>query len=269
MHALVGRSGPHLTFTPEEEELGRAALRSLGLPDGAPLVCFHARDAAYLASAIPGNQWDYHNFRDASIQGYIPAAEELGRRGYFALRMGAVVKEQLNTTNPRIVDYATNHRSDFLDIFLCGKCEFFLGSHTGLYTVASMFRRPVALVNVVPIFEAPTWGPRDLFIPKKLWLRQERRFMTFREVFDSGVAEFQTTAQYQQLGIEVVENTAEEITALAVEMDERLKGAWQTTEEDEALQARFWALFKVKQWHGPVVSRIGAEFLRHNQALLV
>ena len=93
--------------------------------------------------------------------------------------------------------------------------------------------------------------------------------MTFREIFESGAAELQTAARYQQMGIEVVENTAEEITALAVEMDERLKGTWQATEEDEALQARFWALFKIKQWHGPVVSHIGAEFLRHNRALLV
>ena len=65
-----------------------------------------------------------------------------------------------------------------------------------------------------------------------------------------------------------MENTPEEITALAVEMDERLKGTWQTAEEDEELQRRFWALFKPGALQGAFLSRIGTEFLHQNRELL-
>ena len=77
-----------------------------------------------------------------------------------------------------------------------------------------------------------------------------------------------TSEKHEQLGVEVMENTAEEITALAVEMDERLKGTWQTTEEDEELQRRFWSLFKPSELNQVFLSRIGAEFLRQNRELL-
>jgi putative glycosyltransferase (TIGR04372 family) len=49
--------------------------------------------------------------------------------------------------------------------------------------------------------------------------------------------------------MELVENTSNEITALVVEMDERINGTWVATREDEELQARFWSLFRPGQLH--------------------
>ncbi len=36
---------PSLSFTPQEEILGQTLLRHLGIPEGRPFVCFHARDS--------------------------------------------------------------------------------------------------------------------------------------------------------------------------------------------------------------------------------
>ena len=268
IHGLLARMPVHLSFTPEEERLGHAALRELGISDGAPFVCFHARDSAYLDAVYLGKDLHYHDYRDSNIQNHIPAAEELVRRGYFAVRTGAIVAESLKTTNPMIIDYATEGRTEFLDIFLGAKCHFYVGDPCGFHAIPMIFRRPLVIVNLIPLEYALTWGSNYLFIPKKLWLREERRFLTFREILDSGIGRFLRSEQYEQLGIEVVENTPEEITALAVEMDERLKGTWQTTEEDEGLQRRFWSLFKPGELHGVFLSRIGAEFLRQNRELL-
>ena len=51
-------------------------------------------------------------------------------------------------------------------------------------------------------------------------------------------------------------------------MDDRLKGTWQTTEEDEDLQQRAWSFFPPNDLHRVIKTRIGAEFLRQNQYLL-
>ena len=56
--------------------------------------------------------------------------------------------------------------------------------------------------------------------------------------------------------------------AVAIEMDERLKGDCNTTGEDEEMQERFWSLFQDSKLHGTIVSRIGTEFLRQNNELL-
>jgi len=265
---LLARIPAHLSFTAEEEELGQAALRELGIPQGAPYICFLARDSAYLTLSFPGRTSEGHNYRDSCIHNHVPAAEELTRRGYFALRMGAIVKEALHTTNPMIVDYATKHRSDFLDIYLASKCRFFLGDPSGYICVPVLFRRPLATVNMIPLVQLHSWDPNYLSIPKKLWLRKEHCFMTFQEQLDLEPSPGLSSSQYEQLGIDVIENTPEEITALAVEMDERLNGTWQTTEEDEELQRRFWSLFESSELHGVLRSRIGTEFLRQNRELL-
>lgn len=270
IYGLLARTPVHISFTPKEERQGLAALQRMGIVDSAPFVCFLARDSAYLSAASPNKDWSYHDYRDSNIHNFILAVEELTRRGYFAIRMGSIVKEALNTVNPKIIDYATRYRTVFLDIFLGAKCHFYIGDSCGFWAIAMIFKRPGAIVNMIPFEWAPTWSSDCLIIPKKLWLRQERRFLTFREIFDSDIGGFCKSQQYEQFAIEVVQNTPEEIAALAVEMDERLKRTWHTTEEDEELQQRFWSLFKPSklQLHGTIVSRIGAEFLRQNKELL-
>ena len=273
VQALFSRTGVHLVLTRDEELRGRRALREMGIPDGTPYVCFVARDSAYLEATVPPPEgegsWRYHDYRDTDIRNYVPMAQALVRRGYFAIRMGAIVKEPLPASDPKIIDYATNgSRTDFLDIYLGASCHFFVSTGTGIDAIPMLHRIPVAYVNFGHLEFARSWNPKDLFIPKKLWLREEGRFMTFRETLESGAGRFVRSDQYQQLGIEPVENTPEEITALVVEMDERLKGAWQDTREDEEMQRHFWTLFKGSNLHGELVSRIGAQFLRENRELL-
>ena len=268
VHGLLAHSPAHLTFTQEEMRRGEAALRVLGIPERIPFVCFHARDSAYLQDTFPNRSWGYHDYRDSSIHDYVPAAEELVRRGYAAVRLGAVVKEPLAADHPRIIDYAWNGRSDFLDVFLGARCRFAICSATGVYAIPMAFRRPIAFVNYISLEHVPTWSAGDLCIPKRLWLRGERRFLTFREIFHRGIGRFLRSVEYERAGIEPVENTPEEITALAVEMDERLEGTWQPDQEDEELQQRFWALFPASETNQTFRLRIGAAFLRQHRRLL-
>jgi putative glycosyltransferase (TIGR04372 family) len=268
IHGLLARNPPHLSFTSREEHMGQDGLNMIGIPAGAPFVCLMARDSAYLDSLYPERDWSYHDHRDASIQNHIPSAEELTRRGYFVVRMGAAVKESLNTTNPMVIDYATNFRTDFLDMYLGSQCRFLLTTDCGYQNVAQVFRRPIAWTNYPYLEFVHTWLPNQLFIPKKLWHKAEQRFLTFPEILESRVGRIFGGSQFDQLGIELIENTPEDISAIALEMDDRLSGAWQSTEEDEDLQRRFWELFASSELHGRIVSRIGTEFLRQNRDLL-
>jgi len=198
------------------------------------------------------------------------AAEELTQRGYFVVRMGAVVNETVETTNPMIIDYATIARSDFMDIYLAAKCSFFLGCTAGLHLVPIIFRRPVIRTNFVPIHRDDLLADttQGLTIPKKLWLREERRFMTFREFLATFSDSFRGNEHFQNIGVDLIENTPEELLAVAVEMDERLKETWQITKEDKELQERFWSLFDLTDPNEDFRPRLGAEFLRHNPELL-
>tara|TARA_Y100000588_G_scaffold395323_2_gene523405 strand:- start:12262 stop:12870 length:609 start_codon:yes stop_codon:yes gene_type:complete len=199
------------------------------------------------------------------------AAEELVKRGYFVIRMGAAVSEALRTTNPMIIDYATKARSAFMDIYLCARCKFFLGDTAGLSVVPRLFRRPIAFHNYFALASRNVLAlhPGELLIPKKVRRIDEHRLMTFREFLETFPGDsLKYTSDLERAGVECIENTPEEILSLAIEMDERRNGTWQTTQEDEDLQRRFWSLLDIK---GPVeesLPRMGAEFLRQNQELL-
>ena len=98
-------------------------------------------------------------------------------------------------------------------------------------------------------------------------LKNQNRYMSFSETLDLEFGGKDTNDIFHQLGLELIENTPEEIHAVTVEMDERLNGTWQTTKEDEELQQRFWALFGPDKLKSPDL-RIGADFLRQYKELI-
>ena len=279
-YGLMSGSKAHVSFTEEEERRGQSGLRTLGIPEGAPYICFHSRDATYMATTFASSKADDSSYRNSNIQDYVPAVEALTRLGYYALRMGAVVEGPLETANPSIIDYASSGRTEFLDIYLLANCRFFLGGNAGVFVIAEWFRRPVIHANFVPIQLFFAANPYDLTILKKLWLRSESRYLTFREILGSNLANARSNSAYEESGIDVVNSTPEEITAVALEMEERIKGTWAPAKEDEELQKQFWSLWKPDQgpyrkgpgldsWaKGAYRARVGAEFLRQNQPLL-
>ena len=92
--------------------------------------------------------------------------------------------------------------------------------------------------------------------------------MMVKEILESGAGGFLHAEKYADMGIELIENTPEEIFDVSMEMDQRLNGTWETSEEDEVLQKRFWGMFPKSELHGEFRARIGAEFLRQNSVLL-
>ncbi len=261
---------PQLTFTEDECREGEIILRTLGIPLGVPYVCFSARDRAYLDKVHnyrPRDEWSYHDYRDCDINNYLPAAEWLARQGLWALRMGAVVEQPINSSHPRVIDYATKFRSDFADVYLMAHCKFFLGCTGGVFILASAFGVPSALANMTP-FSYAARSPHDLFIPKKYWHVGSKRFLTFREVLGLGADRWLRTQQFKAADIKVVENTSDEILILAMEMSSRLEGEWVSQDEDDELQERFRALFSPDHPIAGYPSRVGAEFLRQNRRLL-
>jgi len=266
---LMEKTPVHLYFTSGEKLKGKNGLKKVGIEENSPFICLANRDSAYLDSVMPGKDWSYHRMRYTSIQNSILAADWLTSKDYFVVRMGIVVKERMQTNNPMIIDYANQgYRTDLLDIYLGANCTFFLSHCTGIDAVSRVFRRPILYVNNT-LMEATLFVNSDsLTINKKLWLIKECRFMTFKEIVDSGASRYSYAHEFEELGVELIENTSEEILNATIEMYERLKGTWQTTDEDEELQSRFWSVFPENKLQRKKRARIGAKFLRDNRELL-
>lgn len=265
---VLEKTTNHLSFTIAEQETGERILSEMGIEKKQPYICFHARDSAYLEREFNGD-WNYHNYRDSSIQTMLPAVEEMTRRGYAAVRMGSAVREKIASTNPKVIDYANNcWQSDFMDIFLSSRCFFFLSTASGVMCPSLAFRRPQCYVNIAPLVTVLDIDSHAIFLPKLYRRKGEQRLMTFREVFSSGAADFGHSEKFEVAGIELLPNSAEEIENAVVEMDDRIKGVWMPKAEDKILQDQFWALVPKRFFRGPIRSKIGAAFLRKYQNLL-
>ena len=102
---------------------------------------------------------------------------------------------------PGVIDYAhSQFQSDWMDIFLFGRCRFLLGCTSGPNSVVRMFGRPVAAANHIPMCQGPV-GPQDIHIPKLLWSESEQRHLNFSEVLLTGRRDWYSDADFEGTGI--------------------------------------------------------------------
>ena len=239
----LSRTSPHLTFTEDEIVRGEEMLRTLLGDRTGPIVCVFNRDPAYLDQHSPDRSWRYHDFRDAEIENYIPAMEWLAAKGYVVFRMGAVVKSPLpKDLHPNVIDYATLHRSDFMDIYLIHRCAFQIVASSGLANLGTVFRKAQAWANVVPLLSAtvPIVHPEEIVMPKLYRCTREDRILSVKEIAGRDLTKTDTAEGFRSNSIEVVENDATDILNLAKELEGGVTGELALTDEDHALRRQFW-----------------------------
>lgn len=208
---------------------GEHLLKSLGVPKNSKWICIHNRDSSYLTyqqkkGYLPKVNFSYHNIRDFSINDLIPAADYFTKKGFYVLRTGVTTNEKLITKNPKIIDYVNSkYRSDFGEIFLFSNCEFYFGSTAGCWKIAKFFRKPAFLINgfgFADLFLMP-WKYPGIF--KKLKSKQNNKFLSVTDMVKDNLNHLTDKNLLDKKGIEVVNNTPDEILDLAIEAVEYYK----------------------------------------------
>jgi putative glycosyltransferase (TIGR04372 family) len=290
---LYEKFTPSIEFSDSELENGKLALKNLGLPENAKFVCLTVRDSSYLNYYYNlGECDDPLTFRDANIQNFILAAEALAERGYYVLRMGAKVKEPIQSNHPMVIDYATSpHRSEFMDIYLGAHCFFCISTGTGFDAIPYIFRRPMVYVNHVPILDFFTFRKNVIIITKHHYDLKSGKELTLSEILMSGVAYAVHNQDYYKNNVYLVENSPQEILDICLEQLNSLEGHIHYTREDQDNQRLFWNIYPTEasmeaysknlsmisltmqdhlalRLHGEIRSRYGADFLRKNKEWL-
>ena len=149
---LLTKSPNNLSFCNEDLEIGNNFFKKVFKENiNQKFVLLIIRDPAYLNSLFNKN-WSYHDSRNINLHNIVEACSVLTSLGYYIFRMGSLVEEKINSSDPKIIDYATNGmRTDFLDVFLSANCSFAVSSGTGLDLVPMLFRKPVLTLSYVQI----------------------------------------------------------------------------------------------------------------------
>jgi len=268
---------PTLTFTDEELRLGNELDRGLSLGSDQPYICLAFSSKKYRISADYAID-KYNNFGKGNnynlfdiipeINSYIPAINEITKKGIAVVRTGIFEDEPLPTNLGSLVhDYSFGAQSPFGDIWLYSKCLFsFAGGGSGSHWFASIFNIPCVLTDQFIVTGA--YLDSDLFIMQLPWLIAEKRFATFewmsrRENFEWALDESRIGVEYN-----LVKNTPIQIIDVIEEMLERLNGTWRESDEDIELQRRFREVVNFLPPSERNPARMGAKFLREHQHLL-
>jgi putative glycosyltransferase (TIGR04372 family) len=257
---------PSIYFTTDEIEKGRNLLSQMNVKlDQDKFVCIFARDNAYLKHKVSHMDWTYHDSRDADIDNLVETAKYLIEKGFVVIRVGSIVKKPINLSHERMIDYPySEHQSDFMDIFLLANCKFTISSGcSGMTDIATISNRPMLTVNIGEFGYAPT-GINGLYIPKKYKYLNNNNYLHFKDAVKLG--EFWNNPAAQ--GLELEENSPQEILEATQEMLQRLENRFSYTPDSEKLIQTY---HKVRNGAGvyasPNKTPIGISWLSKNQDL--
>jgi putative glycosyltransferase (TIGR04372 family) len=253
-----------LRITDEHRNAGEEVIRKWGIPDDAWWVCLHVRESDYHARSA-----EFNAYRDADPTGHIPAVEAIVQRGGWVVRIGDRSMSRLPAMD-HFVDYIhTDDHADWMDLFLMARTRFFLGADSGPPALALAFDRPAIQVNCVPMGHG-SFRPGDLFLPKLYWSQRESRLLTFSEVLLGDGRYWTNSDEFELHDINLVDNTAEEIRSVTIEMLDRLDRKALYSSEDEVRQTAYMRLLAAGGSDNTfgLHSRIGRDFLSAHSDLL-
>jgi len=271
IHNLLDKSiSSSISFTAEELKFGEARLKDLGVTKNSSIVCLIVRDCAYLNS-ISNKENNQHNYRDGNVKNYLLMAEELTKKGYVVIRMGAIVKDIFESKNPMIIDYASSgKRSDFMDIYLGSRCEFCVSTSTGWDSVPfHLFRKPCLFVTV-PLGIFFTFTKQTLNITKFHYSHDLGRYLTLEEIGEYSLHLSMGSNLFRGHKIELIEPSPIDIWEAVEEMIEISKKSFNYTTQEQNQQKQFWNFYSrvmgddLLRLHGELKSRIGKKFLQRN-----
>jgi len=250
---------PLISLRPWHRAAGRRWLLSLGLPEEGWFATFHCRTTK-----------NHQDLRSVRPETYTRAMEAVLLAGGWVVCMGTPT---LAESHPRIIN-REDHRTpedDWKDVFLLADCRFFVGCTSGPADVVNAFGAPSIMVNTVQLAVQATCN-HDLFIPKRFLSRKSGRLLTIAESLENlATASSPDLQDLTALGIDLIDNTPEEIEAVVCEMIDRLDGVAVDIEPwEEAAQQRLRELPNPHPY-GPIVAgktRMGRDFVRRNATAL-
>jgi putative glycosyltransferase (TIGR04372 family) len=238
-YALMQSLPVQIQFRESEELLGRELLRQMGVPKDAPFVCVHVRDSSYWLQRKPsiGSESDYRN---SDLRTYFPAMKAIAERGYYVLRIGARVSEPLPEIHPRVIDYTTTSRTEFMDVFLAARCTLMLSTASGIDSITYCHRRAILFANLASWdFVFPNYVQECRMLPKLFRRNSDMKILSMKEIYALNPDRLEPSTEFfRENDITLVDNSSEEIRDAAMEMLDVLEGKHEETEEAQELQAR-------------------------------
>lgn len=232
--AMSSGTKPFLYTLPDSlRERGEKRLADHGIDPSAPLALFHTRTMAYLPEEV------HHGHRTAAIGSYDGSIRRILDAGYQVVRIGEPKLETWDTAPDGYLSLPDAFPDErWVDLYACAACRFMTAQNSGPIWVAAAFGN-VSLRTNTPFEHLNLPYNEDLSLFKRYRRIGDGRFLTYREILDARLPGTFRDVEFEALGVELVENTPDEVDAATAEFLDKLNGRW---EPDMAKHERFRAL---------------------------
>ena len=161
-----------IAIAQQSQSIAERQRKEMGLPANAWFVCLHVREGGY------HNDRALTDERNADIDNYLPAIQEITRRGGWVVRMGDTTMKRLPPMD-RVIDYPFSaQKNELMDVYLLKECHTYVGMQSGILDVATMFQRPTILTNMYSWFLGYPQKETDLGILKHVYSKSRQRFLS-------------------------------------------------------------------------------------------
>jgi putative glycosyltransferase (TIGR04372 family) len=240
-------------------------LQKMNVDIKTPYICFLNRERAYgLKFYVDVRRCDLWEKRNMPVALYYDSMKWLSQKGYAVFRMGSIMKQRVTLTDDKIIDYANLYRTEFMDLYLSSTCRIFVSSGTGIDILPLVFGVPLIFVNTyLFVLLHENYNHSNVYLlPKKIYDVKKEKFVSLAEMYCRSI-----TIEMWPVNIMKIDSTPGEILQIVKEVENRLSGVWNETEQDMALQERYRSIMRFYEGYPAdyeIRYRIGADFLREN-----
>lgn len=199
----------------KEEERVVELLNKMKIQTLRGFVCLVVRDELHSSENVSKQSAFSSSYRNSSISDYEGAVSFLVSQGFGVIRMGRLASPA-NFDIQNFFDYANSSlRSDSNDLLIMAKCEFVISTLSGIDEIATMYRRPVYIINYLPVGSFRLTNLRPLVLPKGLIDSRTSEKLSLNEIVARGLWEANDAAQYTAAKVKIIDCQPEVITSFA------------------------------------------------------
>tara|TARA_S200000501_G_C20842740_1_gene752365 strand:- start:128 stop:1315 length:1188 start_codon:yes stop_codon:yes gene_type:complete len=264
INKVLIKTKPKITFTKKEILFCESELKKIGLNKGDNFFCFFARDNAY---RFTSDKYD-NIIKNFDINQFEYACNYMQKFKYKSVRIGNKVQDNINFKNSNLINYSQSKIvSPMLDLYLAYKCEFFCGGDTGLFLLASLFRKESLIVNT-PLHSANDLddGLCQMIIFKKIFSKKENRILSFSETLALTKENHDnlTDELIMNNNLKVLDNSKEEIKDLIEEFMQRKNNSWKKNSDESEISEIINNFFIKNNFKKLNYIKVGYKFAKKN-----
>lgn len=263
-YEVTGKLPSQFQLSEEENKQGEEFLREIGIMPSDKYVCIFSRSSEYYGDESP---------RNSSINCYTKSISWLIDQGYKVVRVGDSATEKLRIKNPNLFDYSIdcNNKTELKGIFLILRCQYMISCCTGYDHIATMLRKKLLYVNYTETHTLELLNSEQLplYIPKKLVWAESGMPLLGSDILRLGVHTFYKEEQYENIGVNYLENSEQEILDAVIEMTATVSGTFIESSDEKIFRKKYIEKFRcnfIKDLD--MIPKIGIKFLKENEYLL-